>query len=157
MARQDSNRRTAYTFTDFLAWTLLALVPVLTAIYCISRESAFWTAAYIVILAGCFLVVHRLFCTRCPHYKNAGRATKCIFLWNLPAFFEPRPGPLRLSEKAGVSLAMIIAVAFPVYWILAHPVLLVVYAVSWIVLVAFLNKYECPRCIFEECPMNRAQ
>ncbi|MFP4159477.1 MAG: hypothetical protein ACLFQ9_06920 [Desulfobacterales bacterium] len=156
MTQQGPELKTAYTFKDFLSWALLALVPVLTAIHAISRASLIWTAVYIVVLAGCLLVVHRFFCTHCPHYKNTGRTTKCIFLWNFPAVFEPKTGAAGFMEKSATALAGIVAVAFPVYWLLALPILLAVYLLAWAVLFIFLNRYECIRCIYRECPMNRA-
>ncbi|MFP3980194.1 MAG: hypothetical protein ACLFUY_02280 [Desulfobacterales bacterium] len=157
MMAQDSNLKTDFAFSDFLAWTLLTLIPVLTAVYAISRVSITWTVIYLIVLAVCFAgIVYRFFCTHCPHYKNSGRTTKCIFLWGVPAYFEPRPGPLGFFDKFMVFLGFLIAVAFPVYWLLASPLLLLIYAISWIVIAAFLYKYECIRCIHKNCPMNRA-
>lgn len=156
MTQQDSNLKDAFAFSDFLAWTLLALIPMLTAVYGISRASIIWTIIYLIVMAACFAgLVYRFFCTHCPHYKNSGRTTKCIFLWGVPAYFEPRPGPLGFFDKLMVFLGLLIAVAFPVYWLLASPLLLLIYAISWIVLTVFLYKYECIRCIHKDCPMNR--
>lgn len=156
MAQQDTGVKTSYKFSDYLAWTLLALIPVLTAIYGISRTSVAWTAVYIVIMAACFAgIVYRFFCTHCPHYANEGKTTKCIFLWGVPAYFTARPGPPGIFDKAMVFSAMAVAVLFPVYWLLAEPLLLVIYALSWAVLMTFLYRYECVRCAHRDCPMNR--
>ncbi|MFO7861127.1 MAG: hypothetical protein R6U41_07885 [Desulfosalsimonas sp.] len=92
MTRQASNLKQTFTFTDFLAWTALALIPVLTAIHCISRDSMIWTGIYTLVAAACLVAVHRFFCTHCPPYSNAGKTTRCMFIQGLPAFFKPRPG-----------------------------------------------------------------
>ena len=156
MTQHDPKLKNAFTFSDFLAWTLLALIPILTAVYAISRVSLTWTAVYLIVLGVCFAgIIYRFFCTHCPHYKNAGRTTKCIFLWGVPGYFEPRPGPLGFFDKFMVFAGFAVAVGFPLYWLAAKPLLLVVYAISWAVLAAFLNKYECIRCINDNCPMNR--
>ena len=158
MMARNSNLKTDFTFSDFLAWSLLALVPVLTAVYAISRVSIAWTVIYLIVLAVCFAgIVYRFFCTHCPHYKNSGRTTKCIFLWGVPAYFEPRPGPLGFFDKFMVFLGFLIAVAFPVYWLTASLLLLLIYAISWIAIAGFLYKYECIRCIHRDCPMNRVK
>lgn len=157
MTHQDPELKTAYTFKDFLAWVLPALIPVLTAIHIISGSSLIWTAVYILVLVVCLLVIHRFFCTHCPHYKNTGKTTKCIFLWNFPAFFKPKTREAGFMEKTAASLAGVVALAFPVYWLLAAPLLLAVYVLSWAVLFIFLNKYECVRCVYRDCPMNRTR
>ena len=158
MMAQNSNLKNTFAFTDYLAWTLLTLIPVLTAVYAISGTSITWTVIYLIVMAVCFAgIVYRFFCTHCPHYKNSGRTTKCIFLWGVPAYFEPRPGPLGFFDKFMVFLGFLIAVAFPLYWLLASPLLLLIYAISWIVITTFLYKYECIRCIYKDCPMNRVK
>ncbi|MFW6052795.1 MAG: hypothetical protein ACOC8I_02680 [Desulfosalsimonas sp.] len=156
MTQQDADLKKTYTFADYISWTLLTLIPVLTAIYGISRASLLWTLIYLIVMAICFAgIIYRFFCTHCPHYKNTGQSTKCIFLWKVPAYFAPRPGPLNFFDKFMVSAGFIIAVAFPVYWLLASPLLLIIYALSWAVLFIFLYRYECIRCIHKDCPMNR--
>jgi hypothetical protein len=156
MKPQGSGLRQAFSFTDFLAWVFLALIPVLTAIYAISRQSMVWTGIYVIVLAAGLAVMHRFFCTHCPHYNNTGKSTRCMFFWGLPAFFTPRPGPLAPMDKAAAGFAMIIAVIFPVYWLLGHLLLLAVYALAWAVMGMFLFKYECIRCIYHDCPLNQA-
>lgn len=147
----------SYSFKEFLTWLLFFLIPVLTAIHSVSRSSAAWTFIYILVLVVCFAgIEYRFFCTHCPHYKNTGRSTKCMFLWNFPAFFSPRPGPLGIHERAAAALGFIIAIAFPVFWLLKTPLLLLVYLISWGLLVVFLRKCECSRCINRSCPLNSA-
>jgi hypothetical protein len=147
-----------YAFGDYLAWTLFAAIPVLTAIHAISRVSIAWSVIYIIVLGVCFAaVLYRFFCTHCPHYANRGGKTYCLFLWGFPAYFKPREGPLLPHEKLLTALAFLVVVAFPIYWLLAAPILLLVYIISWGAIVAFMRKYECIRCIYRHCPMNQAQ
>ncbi len=156
MMQQNPELKTSYTFTDYLAWTLLTLIPVLTAIYGISRVSIAWTGVYLIVMAVCFAgIIYRFFCTHCPHYKNSDKTTKCILLWGVPAYFTPRPGPLSFFDKSMVFLGFFVAIVFPVYWLLSSPLLLLIYAISWAVVMIFLNRYECVRCIHRDCPMNR--
>ncbi|MFO7838913.1 MAG: hypothetical protein R6X08_05395 [Desulfosalsimonadaceae bacterium] len=158
MNSQQPKLKTAYSFTEFLSWTLFIAIPVLTAIYAISRVSALWTALYIIVCALCFLgVEYRFFCTHCPHYNNTNGKTRCMFLWHIPAYFKPRPGPLSFSDKLAAAAGFVVVIAFPVYWLLAHPLLLLVYLLAWALIGIFLRRYECIRCIHKDCPMNAAQ
>ncbi|HMA67967.1 MAG TPA: hypothetical protein VKO20_09115 [Desulfosalsimonadaceae bacterium] len=157
MNSQQPKPKTAYSFTEFLSWTLFIAIPVLTAIYAISRTSAIWTAIYIIVCAVCFLgVEYRFFCTHCPHYNNTNGKTRCMFLWHLPAYFKPRPGPLQFSDKLAAFLGFAVPIVFPIYWLLAHPLLLLVYLLGWALMGTFLKRYECIRCINKNCPMNAA-
>jgi len=155
MNPQKQTLKTAHSFTDYLAWTLFAAIPILTAVYAISRVSAAWTAIYILVLAFCFLgIEYRFFCTHCPHYKNNGGKTCCLLLWHVPAYFKPRPGPLEFYDKIFTFLGFVIAIGFPLSWLLAYPLLLLLYIISWALIGIFLVKYECSRCINRNCPMN---
>jgi hypothetical protein len=100
-------------------------------------------------------LVLKFYCTRCPHYTREGNTVKCLFIWGLPKLFTPRPGAL---EKVDIIIAwgaFILLVAFPLYWLILEPGLLIVYALSFSTLAASVRRSECERCIYFECPGNK--
>lgn len=157
MNAQQPPLKTSYSFTDCLTWTLFFAIPVLIAVFATARASVLWMLLYLIVFALCLLGIGcRFFCTHCPHYNNSNGKTRCIFLWHMPAFFKPRPGPLHFYDKILTALGFIIAVAFPVYWLLAYPLLLLAYLIAWALIGVFLKRYECNRCINRNCPLNAA-
>ena len=77
-----------------------------------------------------------------------------MFIRWAPKYFQPKPGPYTFLELAVVALAMLVWVAFPVYWLYLHHGLLAIYIVSLVVFVATMKRYECGRCIHFDCPAN---
>ena len=108
-----------------------------------------------MLLAG-LLTLCRFFCSHCPHYGRNGKTVKCLFLWGLPKFFQPRRGPLGWRAKGLALLAAVVMVLFPLYWLLDQPGQLLVYAVALTAVGMTLRRYECSRCIYHDCPANRA-
>jgi hypothetical protein len=149
--------KNTYSFGDYLVWSLFAAIPVLTALYAISRASLAWTVVYLIVFAVCLGgIEYRFFCTHCPHYGSGGGKTRCLFLWGVPAWFKPREGPLRFYEKILAGLGFAVVILFPVYWLLPHILLLLVYLIAWVLIGVFLKRYECGRCINRNCPLHPA-
>jgi hypothetical protein len=148
--------KTAHKLYDCLYWDLFLAIPFITACIAISKSSTAWMIVYVVMSLLVFaIVVFRFFCTHCPHYIQSENTLKCMFIRWVPRYFEPKPGPYDILEKAVVAVALLTWVAFPLYWLYPEKGLLVVYAVSLIVLAATIRRYECSRCIHFHCPTNR--
>jgi hypothetical protein len=147
--------KTHYRFSDFLFYTCLLSVPLITAILAIVEHSVWWTFVFIGIGMGSTVIILRFYCTRCPHYTRDGKYLTCIFFWGLPKFFNKRSGKLDATDKAITFSVMIVLLIFPLYWLLAAPGLLIVYLLSLIAFGAAIYRNECNRCIYFECPANR--
>lgn len=155
MTDNPSELRTHYRFRDFLRYTCLLAVPILTAILAIFRHSLFWTVAYLVIAAVMTALILRHYCTHCPHYTRDEGPLTCIFFWGLPKVFSPRPGPLTMMDKVVTLAAPTVLVMFPLYWLFKEPGLLMIYLLSLTGFGATIYHDECHRCIYYECPVNR--
>ena len=153
----EKNFRTEYRLGDFLFYTCLLAVPVVTAATAILKHSALWTILFLLLSAGVVLLLLKFFCTRCPHYTRQGSTLKCIFFWGFPKLFTPRGGGYDHLDLAVTGLAAAAVVLFPVFWLLKEPGLFLIYLLSWAGLAAAIYRSECERCIHLECPMNRAE
>ena len=153
--RQDLKHH--HSFADYLYWSLMAAVPLLTAATAIAAVSLLWLGAYLLVLLAGLLTLCRFFCSHCPHYGSNPKTVKCLFLWGLPKFFEPRRGPLGWRAKGLALLAAVVMVLFPLYWLLDQPGQLLVYAVALTAVGMTLRRYECSRCIYHDCPANRVR
>lgn len=145
-----------YTFMDFLLYVCLLAVPVITAILAIGRNSLGGVTLYVILCIGMSVLLLKFYCTRCPHYTRQGQRLKCIFFWNFPKLFDPRPGPLNMTDKLVLYLAPAVILLFPLPWLLREPGLLIVFLLSIMGFAGSVRRNECPRCIYFECPMNQA-
>jgi len=154
MTRSQEALRSRYRFSDFLFYTCLLAVPVLTAVLAILRQSVGWMVVYLVLAVAACVLLLKFFCSRCPHYTRQGKSLKCIFFWGMPKFFPPRPGPLETMDKAVSVFAAVLLLGFPLYWLVQEPGLLIVFALSTAGFAAAIRRNECSRCIYLECPAN---
>jgi hypothetical protein len=149
--------KTAYRLGDFLFYTCLLAVPVVTAVAAILRHSGLWAVVFLLFSAGVAVLLLRFFCTRCPHYTRQGKTLRCIFFWGLPKLFAPRTGGYDNLDLAVSGLAAVAFVLFPLWWLIREPILLVVYALSMAGFGAAIYRNECKQCIHLECPANPAE
>ena len=147
--------RERYTFIDFLYYTTLAAVPVVTASYAILSHAVAWLIFYIALCIAAVAVIYRFYCSHCPHYTREGQTTRCMFFWGMPKFFKPRPGLLSLSDKALAVIAPTIVFIFPLYWLLQQMGLLAIFFLSLIAFLSTVRRNECRRCIYFDCPVNK--
>ena len=78
----------------------------------------------------------------------------CMFLWNVPKVFLPRPGPWKSIDKIMLSLASGVTALFPVYWLWKDKLLFVLYILTGLSFVITLKRYECGRCTYFHCINN---
>ena len=149
--------KTAYRLGDFLFYTCLLAVPVVTAVAAILRHSALWTIVYLLFCAVVVVLLLKFFCTRCPHYTRQGKTIQCIFFWGFPKLFAPRAGSYDSKDLAVSGLAAVALALFPAWWLIREPILFVVYALSTAGFGAAIYRNECKRCIHMQCPANRAK
>jgi hypothetical protein len=145
-----------HRFVDYLYWNLFFLIHVIAAFVAIVRHSPGWAVTYVIVGIGLATLIYRFQCTHCPHYTANAKGTRCMFLWGVPKIFRPRPGPLNFFEKIVPFIAGAVWVLFPLYWLLLEPTLFILYWLSIIVLFLTIYRYECRRCTYFHCSLNRA-
>lgn len=145
-----------YSFSDFLYYTLVMGVPLVTALVAVLERSVVGAIIFLILFALAVPVALRFFCTHCPHYCRDEKRLKCIFFWEFPKFFSPRPGPLSSMEKVVCVAGSAVVLVYPVYWLVQAPGLFIVYLMSLVVFGASVRRNECPRCIYRDCPVNIA-
>ena len=155
MDGSERNVKTEYRLADFLFYTCLLAVPVVTAVAAILRHSALWAIFFLLFSAGIVLLLLKFFCTRCPHYTRQGKTLRCIFFWGFPKLFTPRGGGYDNLDLAVTGLATVAFVLFPIWWLIREPSLFIVYGLSMIGFGAAIYRNECEQCIHLECPVNR--
>ncbi len=155
MTHPGNPLRNQYGFGDFLFYTTLFAVPLVTAVLAVARDGLGPVIAYLVVFLAMVGLILKFFCTRCPHYTRGGKTLRCVFFWGLPKFFPPRPGALDRGDKAVAFAAPTVVALFPVYWLMEQPGLLVIYVLSAAVAATALRRMECDRCIYFECPSNK--
>ncbi|MDY6953390.1 MAG: hypothetical protein SWE60_17915, partial [Thermodesulfobacteriota bacterium] len=127
----ENGLKVQHRFSDCLYWNLFFLIPLIMGSVAIARSSALGVLVYLLLSAGVFfVVVYKFFCTHCPHYIEGDNTTKCIFLWGLPKYFKPQPGPYSYLELTVTLSSVLLWVAFPLFWLYLHPGLLAAYLVS---------------------------
>jgi hypothetical protein len=156
MNMQHSQLRQSYSFSDFLYYTALAVVPFFTAFYAVFNRSTGWFVFYFLLCLLSATLLYRYYCTHCPYYTRDGRFTKCMFFPGMPKAFQRRPGPLGFLDKGIAFTAAAVAIIFPLYWLFQQPGLLIIFLLSFIVFWVTIRRNECSRCIFLDCPVNKA-
>ncbi len=154
MIHSQEGLKSRYRFTDFLFYTCLLAVPVLTAVLAILNHSVGWAIVYIALGAAAAALLLKFYCSRCPHYTREGNSLNCIFFWGLPKFFTPRPGPLQMMDRAVSIGAAAVVLVFPLYWLFLEPGLLLLFALSAAGFAAGVRRNECSRCLYFDCHAN---
>lgn len=145
-----------HSFFDYTYWTLVLSVPLVTAAIAMYRASLAWFIVYLLVAAGVVLALMRVFCSHCPHYTTGSKTLRCMFFWGFPKFFRERPGELNLWEKGvAVAAAVVLLLLLPAPGLLGQPALLALYLLSLGVFLLSVRRYECGRCKYAECPLNR--
>jgi len=146
------------TFIDFLHGKLIAVVPFATAIIGIAKQSE--TFIWVLVYVGVFLLhalhIYLKKCPHCAYYKIGGSTHKCHYIYGVPKILKERSGPPSGYIRIYTPIAVMVITLFPIYWLIFQWELLVIYILSWGVLFASIL-YECGRCTYLECSMNRVQ
>jgi hypothetical protein len=144
------------TFSDFLYGKLIALVPFVTALIAIVRysDTIMWPLLYVVIFLTHATHIYFKKCSHRAYYKTGGRTLRCHYIWGLPKILKARSTPISGYLRIYTPIAVFVISAFPIYWLLFQWELLLVYALSWGVLMGSII-HECTRCTYLECSMNR--
>ncbi len=147
--------RTAYVPSDFLFFWCISLVPEVIACVAIARDSWLWMGIYIAAMVPFMFAEVGFLCRHCPYYSQLpGRTVHCKSHWGPTKYFRPKPGRIKTYEKFILYFLFACGFAFPFYWLIQEPVLLVLYLWSIVNFVWTYAKYECPRCLYFDCPFN---
>lgn len=147
--------RERYTFFDFLFYTCLLAVPLLTAAVAVARHTLGGLLVFILLAVVAAGLVLKFFCSRCPHYTRENKLLRCMFFWNLPKLFAPRPGKLDTRDKIVTWTTPAVLLAFPLIWLIHEPDLLAIFLLSLAGFAAAVRRHECHRCIYFACPLNK--
>ena len=151
----EHSLRGKHKFSDFLYFPLISLMPEVVACIAIARDSWLWMGIYIASMVPFMFAEVGFLCRHCPYYRQLpGKTVHCKSHWGPTKFFKPKPGPLKTYEKVILYSLFACGFAFPFYWLIQQPVLLVIYLWSILIMVWTYAKYECPRCQYFECPFN---
>ncbi|MFH1855733.1 MAG: hypothetical protein ABH836_00700 [Candidatus Omnitrophota bacterium] len=154
----DNRLKTQHKFTDWLYWNSFILLPIIIACTAIGRYSVVGLVFYIfVVIAYFFIIMYRFFCAYCPHYLKEENVSKCMFYWGLPKYFKRRTQSKNIFDEIMVLCGAVVLGGFPVYWLVSNKGLLVAYCLSWMLFLTTMKRYECPGCIYFNCPFNNAR
>ncbi len=147
--------RTEHRLSDYLWSVALGVVPEIVAIMAIARESWLWVLAYVAFMLLFAVAELRFLCRHCIYYgQQQGIKVHCKSMWGPYKWFKPSPGPLGRFDTVVLLLFVVLAFAFPLYWLVLQPQLLFIYLWSLVILVWTMRRYECNRCMAFHCPMN---
>jgi len=144
------------TFRDFLYWLVFVLLILLIGSVAIIRHSFWWFLFYLGIAAGAILGLwYQFICPGCPYYKQSVDTCKCMFIWGLPRFYSAKNRPYRTHELILGYLGISIVFLFPVIWLIFQPLLFILYGVSFTLFILTVFRYECRKCLHNNCPFNK--
>ena len=147
--------KTEHRFTEFLAHTLGGLLPVVPACFAIASSSLLWMLGYLVVMFLLGVAEVGCLCRHCPYYRQQpGIMVHCMAMWGPTKWFKPKPGALSSLDKAILYSFFFISFSYPIYWLIQHPALLVIYLWAIANMVWTLARYECNRCMNFGCPFN---
>ena len=151
----SSGLKKEHRFTEFLAHTLGGLLPVVPACFAIASSSLLWMLGYLVVMFLLGVAEVGCLCRHCPYYRQQpGIMVHCMAMWGPTKWFKPKPGALGFFDKAVLYAFFVISFSYPIYWLIQHPALLVIYLWSIANMVWTLARYECNRCMNFGCPFN---
>jgi hypothetical protein len=117
-----------------------------------------WVLPYLFIYGHGIMgvVMRHLVCPRCPHlyeYNDCLQFPPKITMWLLK---KPKTTPFTAFEKFLFYTIFILIPTFPIYWLLAKPILLGAFLLAAGMWYGGQFLYFCKRCRVKECPFNRA-
>ncbi len=147
--------RLKFELSDYFYFKLLTAVPFFTALVAIYEYAGtlWWIAAYLGVIFWHINITYCIFCPHCPYYWQ-GKTCKCIMIWGVPKFYKNQFTPASLLIQSIIIFDILITTVFPIYWLWQDWKLMIIYSLSWMVLVCSLLKVECTRCIWFTCTKN---
>ena len=141
----------------FIFYKLMTAIPVFVAVLAILRHASSWY--WVLAYAGvCLTHATIIYLSKCPHchYYQTGDAKihRCFFIWGTPKIRAPSSKPAPKFLGVYVPIAMLVMIAFPIFWLRFRWELLVIYLLSIVTLVYSILLQECSRCPSFDCPNN---
>lgn len=152
---ETHNLKKEHKSYDRLYCLLIEAPYRIIAIVSIGKESLHWLGVYLLIFFILQVLILRFLCTHCPHYCKDSEKLYCMYLWGVKKIFRRRLSKPKSIDKNIVHACYYLVYLFPVYWIWPDILLLVVYFISIIGFITTLDRYECTRCIYFDCPNNK--
>lgn len=141
------------TFTRFVYYKLLTLVPVSAALTALLRhgDSLLWPAAYLALCAAHAGIMNAAKCPHCPYYKMGERTFGCFIWWGTPKLWAERQGPEPAWVGRYAPVGMAVLTFFPVPWLWQELPLLFIYFLGIAGILMSIGLHECSRCLNFEC------
>jgi len=152
----DHALREKHVINDFCWFLPTGLAPLVVASFAIYPHSWIWLLIYLGYMWLIF-APHELgfLCVYCPYYRQEkGLTVKCKSLWGPSKVLRPKIGPMTKVDQVFFWIASFIATFFPMYWLVQEIDLLVLYWLTWLIMIWTLAKYECNQCLHFHCPGN---
>jgi hypothetical protein len=102
------------------------------------------------------IVMRHLSCPRCAHLHRHGDCLQFPAKWAAWLVKEQKTTPFTRTEWWSFHFIFAFLPIYPIYWLLAQPVLLAVFGVSAAMWYLGQWLYFCKRCRVDACPYNRA-
>ena len=147
---------TKITLFDFLHEKLIALVPFSIVFIALIRysDSLIWLFLYLGIIGAHMIHIILQRCPHCAYYKADTKWLGCLMWWWMPKIRKKKNGPPPKYILIYTPIAVLTITFYPIYWMTFQWELLLLYALSWGVLVLSIYTTGCVRCIDFECKYN---
>ena len=141
----------------FILYKLMTAIPVFAAVLAILRfaDTWLWLVGYAAVCLTHATIIYLAKCPHCHYYRTGdSRLHKCFFIWGTPRLRKPNSGPAPKFLGIYTPIAMLVMIAFPIFWLRFQWELLVVYLLSIVTLLYSILLQECSRCPSFDCPNN---
>ena len=148
--------RERHVINDFCWFLPTGFAPIVVACFAIVQYSWMWLGIYLAYMFFVFAPCELGFlCVYCPYYRQEeGLTVKCKSLWGPSKFLPPKTGYMKKIDRVFFWAACFVATFFPMYWLAKEWQFMVLYWLTWLVMVWTLAKYECNQCLHFSCPAN---
>lgn len=148
--------KTKYSIKDYLYWNFLILVPSILGSIAIARQSSKLAAAYIILAFLSFSIIQLYFPFNLGlSYSKPKNNLKPVMPCRVSKI--SKNGKRRRSYFVKIILILVglILFFFPIEWLVKDLLLLVAYALSWMLLLLTLRRYGFVKCINPEYSANK--
>jgi hypothetical protein len=143
--------KTKYSIKDYLYWNFLILIPSLLGSIAIARQSSKLAAAYIILAFLSFSIIQLYFPFNLGlSYSKPKNNLKPVMPCRVSKISKNGKGRRSYFVKIILILVGLILFSFPIQWLVKDLLLLVAYALAWMLLLLTLRRYGFVKCINPE-------
>ena len=107
------------TFSRYVYYKLMTLVPVSAALIGIIRHGSTWVwpALYLALCLVHAAVMNAIKCPHCAYYKQGDSSFNCFIWWRTPKLYRERPGPESPFVGIYAPIGMLVLAVYPTLWL----------------------------------------